>query len=225
MGDPIAFRGIRKVIADRMSQSLKTTAQLTYHASADVTAIMHSLPCWKAEGRKAGLQDCLLHALTASLTQHSLLNAISDETSYTVADEVRIALALSSPSGLVTPVLPALTGLKLEEIAGVRRTIVSRALAGELKIGDYKGGTFTLSNLGLTAVEYFTPILNAPQVAILGIGKVVDSVTLDTDGRPFLWRRLPLSLTADHRVVDGDPAGKFLSDLVRALQGTNWPLA
>jgi len=222
MSEPVAFRGIRKVIADRMMQSLKATAQLTYHASADVTSIMNALPSWKANERKAGLQDCVLHALSGALQRHGLLNATCDEGSYTISEQVRISLALSSPVGLVTPVLPPLMGLSIEEISQVRREIVARAMEGSLKVGDFKGGTFTLSNLGLTSVEYFTPIINAPQVAILGIGTLMQVVSVDEAGRPVLCRKLPLSLTADHRVVDGDPAGQFLSNLVRTLQSNGW---
>lgn len=224
MGEHVPFRGVRKVIADRMRQSLQGTAQLSYHAMADVSAIMALGAGWKGAGRSVGLQDCLLAALTDSLQRHPALNGSCDETGYTPADDVRIALALASPGGLVTPVLSPLAGLGLDAIGEARRSIVARAQAGALKVGDFKGGTFTLSNLGLTAVQYFTPILNTPQIAILGIGRVAPTVALNDRGALFVRQLLPLSLTADHRVVDGDPAGRFLTDVGTILEKTDWAL-
>lgn len=222
MGEHVPFRGVRKVIADRMRQSLRGTAQISYHGMADVTAIMALGRGWKEAGHKVGLQDCLLAALATSLKRHPLLNGTCDEVGYAPAEEVRIALALTSPGGLVTPVLPALEALGLDGVAEARRAMVARAQAGLLKVGDFRGGTFTLSNLGLTAVQYFTPILNAPQIAILGLGRIAPTLALSEAGEPIGRQMLPLSLTADHRVVDGDPAGRFLTDLIETLEATDW---
>jgi pyruvate dehydrogenase E2 component (dihydrolipoamide acetyltransferase) len=221
MADYVSFRGVRKVIAQRMMDSLRNTAQLTYHTSIDITPLMDLLAVWKSEGRKPGLQDCLLFALNRALKAHPLLNGSCDETGYTPEEQVRFSLALSTKNGLVSPVMPSVEGLSLADIAVARRALVVRALEGDLKISDFKGGTFTVSNLGLTAVEYFTPILNSSQIAILGIGRLMPALALN-EGKVVTRQALPLSLTADHRVVDGAPAGEFLTELTDLMRATDW---
>jgi len=214
--------GVRKIIAGRMQQSLQTSAQLTYHAKADVSSIARLLPQWKDAGRPYGLQDCLIHALCRALQAHPLLNGTTDQEGYTLEGRVDLSIAFSTKGGLVTPVLRGIEGLDLEDIATRRRELTARALGGGLKVSEMSGGSFTLSNLGLTSVEYFTPILNPPQIAILGVGQVESAFSMGGGGTIVTRQRLPLSLTADHRIVDGDPAGRFLSDLARFLQDTDW---
>ncbi len=222
MGEHVRFAGVRKVIAGRMQQSLQSTAQLTYHAKADVTAIYRLLPDWKAAGKAFGLQDCLIHALCRALAANPLLNGNADEEGYALEAGVDLAMAFSTKAGLLTPVLRGVEQLGLAGIAAKRRELTSKALDGGLKVSEMAGGTFTLSNLGLTAVEYFTPILNAPQIAILGIGRAQTVPTFGSDGSVAKCTLLPLSLTADHRVVDGDPAARFVSDLVGLLEDSDW---
>lgn len=222
MGQLVRFAGVRKLIAGRMQQSLQSTAQLTYHAKADISAIDRLLPEWKAAGKPYGLQDCLIYALCRALAANPLLNGTAVEDGYSLESGVNLAMAFSTKAGLITPVLRAVEVLDLAGIATKRRELTSRALEGGLKVSEMSGGTFTLSNLGLTAVEYFTPILNAPQIAILGIGSSQTVPTIASDGSIVARKLLPLSLTADHRVVDGYPAGRFVSDLVGMLGDSDW---
>jgi pyruvate dehydrogenase E2 component (dihydrolipoamide acetyltransferase) len=222
MSEKVRLSGVRKLVAARMHASLQATAQLTFHAKADVTGLSAVLPRWKDEGRKAGLQDCLFHVLAKALQRHPLLNGTADDDGYTLSDAIDLSVAFSTNGGLVTPVLRALGVLSLDEIAEQRRALTSRALEGKLQVSEMKGGTFTISNLGLSCVEYFTPILNAPQIALLGLGRLGKALRQASDGAIVERVLLPLSLTVDHRIVDGDPAARFLTDLCDMLDRSRW---
>lgn len=207
------------MIAGRMMASLQSTAQLTYHGDADVTHLMALRKGWKADGLNISLEACLIHALCRTLEGFPAFNGVADEVSVTMAGDVDLSLAISTPSGLMTPVLKGANALPLAELSDTRRALVSRALAGELAVSEMKGGTFTLSNLGHTRVRYFTPILNAGQIALLGVGRLEQTAVFNDEGEVTASYRLPLSLTADHRIVDGEPAGKFLDTLCCKLEG------
>lgn len=210
--------GIRAVIAKRMHDSLKETAQLTYFGDADITALMATRRCWKAEGRRVGIEDCIIAAIAKALKKFPEFNAIFDDKGLALQQQLDVSIAISSPAGLVTPVLRGAELDNIEAIAAKRGDLVRRALAGQLAVSDMKGGTFTISNLGLTRVRHFTPILNRPQVALLGIGRIEKVAVPGPDGST-LWRdRMGLSLTADHRVLDGDPSGRFLGEICNALE-------
>jgi pyruvate/2-oxoglutarate dehydrogenase complex dihydrolipoamide acyltransferase (E2) component len=212
------LNGVRKVIAERMCASLQNTAQLTYHADADVTALMALRQAWKVEGRSPSLEDCLIHALAETLKAFEAFNGVSDSTSLILNQTVDLSIAISTPHGLMSPVLRDIGGMSLEEISVHRRDLIERAMNGKLSVSEMKGGSFTLSNLGQTRVRYFTPILNAGQVGLLGLGRLQDTFMLTENDRPVRLRALPLSLTADHRIVDGEPAGRFLDHLCGRLE-------
>ncbi len=215
---PRRIAGVRKVIADRMQASLQSTAQLTYHGDADVTELMSRRNSWKAAGRTISLEDCLIHAMAHTLRAFPEFNGVADEASVTQHASIDLSLAISTPMGLMTPVLRNVGAMSLGDIAGERRDLILRAQAGQLTVSEMKGGSFTLSNLGHTRVRYFTPILNAGQIALLGIGRLVETAIFDEAGHAVAARMLPLSLTADHRIVDGEPAGRFLDMLCQQLE-------
>lgn len=217
-GQKVPLRGVRKIIAQRMQDSLKSTAQLTYHADADITDLMTRRRSWKADGRKVSVEDCLLFAVSKALTAMPDFNGVADEDSLTRSKSVDISLAISSPVGLMTPILRNVQTLSLDDLSKVRRDTVERALSGKLAVSEMKGGSFTLSNLGHTRVRYFTPILNAGQIAILGVGRLVQNLELSDEHALEQRSMLPLSLTADHRIVDGEPAGRFLTLLCEHLE-------
>lgn len=210
--------GIRAMIASRMHASLQEAAQLTYFADADISNLLQLRESWKADGHQIGIEDCIVAVLARSLTQFPDFNALLDGEVFSPSAVIDISVAISSPGGLVTPVLRDVGQSGLLGLAEHRRDLVSRAMAGKLKVADMKGGTFTISNLGLTRVRHFTPILNRPQVALLGIGRIEDVAKPDDKGG-IRWRKMMgLSLTADHRVLDGDPSGQFLADICKGLE-------
>lgn len=215
---PKPLGGVRAVIAKRMHESLQESAQLTYFADADVTRLLDMRRQWKADGKRIGIEDCIIAAIAGALIDFPEFNATLNKDGLAQQPQLDVSIAISSPSGLVTPVLRDAGAQSLEQIAENRRDLVERALASKLKVSEMKGGTFTISNLGLTRVRHFTPILNRPQVALLGIGRIERIAAEGKDGS-LEWRdRMGLSLTADHRVLDGDPSGRFLGRICNALE-------
>ena len=215
---PQRLGGVRKVIAERMLASLQSTAQLSYHGDADVTELMARRSTWKAAGHAISLEDCLIYAIARSLEALPDFNGVADDVSITRHSAIDLSLAISTPMGLMTPVLRDVGSMQLGDIASERRDLIVRAQAGKLAVSEMKGGSFTLSNLGHTRVRYFTPILNSGQIALLGVGRLAETAVFDEAGHPAPARMLPLSLTADHRIVDGEPAGQFLDLLCRHLE-------
>ncbi|MEA2021799.1 MAG: 2-oxo acid dehydrogenase subunit E2, partial [Candidatus Caldatribacteriota bacterium] len=152
------------------------------------------------------LIDFIIKFLVRAFEKYPGFNAIFEGGEYKFVKEININLAIAIERGLVVPVLNNLEGKNIFEIAQIRRDITNKALKGKLQPQDFEGGTFTLTNLGLQDIEYFNPIINPPQVAILGIGKS-DSF-------------LPLSLTVDHRAIDGIRGADFLQFLSNLLTHT-----
>jgi pyruvate/2-oxoglutarate dehydrogenase complex dihydrolipoamide acyltransferase (E2) component len=209
---------VRRVIAERMMASLHGSAQLSYHADADVTDLLRSRQNWKTAGRAAGIEDCAIRAFARALSLHPEINCVFDGTAVRYDPAVHVAIAVATPGGLMTPVLRDADTKPIEVIAVERADLVERARAGRLKVSDMKGATATLSNLGKTRVRHFTPILNGGQACLLGLGRIEPRVALDAGGAVTERHLMGLSLTADHRVVDGWPAGQFLTTLCGLLE-------
>lgn len=215
----IPLRGMRGMIASKMLQSLQTSAQLTHHASVCLEAPQ----ALRAHCRQRGLavpslQDLLLRLVVQTLADHPSLNATLEENRIVEHGSVNLGLAIPLPDDLL--VAPALFGaevLSLGELPAARRTLTAKAQAGKLSVGELTGATFTVSNLGRSRVHHFTPILNVPQVAILGIGGTETRPVPLSDG----WRAadfIGLSLTFDHRAVNGAPAAAFLDALCERIE-------
>jgi pyruvate dehydrogenase E2 component (dihydrolipoamide acetyltransferase) len=153
-----------------------------------------------------------------ALRQHPQLNARWKEGTIVVADQIGIGVAVATDAGLLVPVLRRADELALAEIARRRFDLVTRAQSGQLQPDDVVGGTFTISNLGMHGVDTVAPILNPPQAAILGVGRIADRVVA-VDGAPAVRPMMTLTLSCDHRVVDGARAAQFLETLARGLEG------
>ncbi|MEM6681236.1 MAG: 2-oxo acid dehydrogenase subunit E2 [Pseudomonadota bacterium] len=208
---------LRKMIAKHMMNSLQSAAQLTYFADADVTALLSKRQQWKKQGIAIGIEDCVLAVLSRALGDHPEFNATLERDEVLLHSSQDIAIALATPSGLVTPIIRGLETLSLQQISEQRRDLVKRGLEGKLKVLEMKGGSFTISNLGLTRIKHFTPILNAPQVALLGLGKI-DQRCVPSDQDISVRAFMGLSLTADHQWLDGAPCGDFLGDICTRLE-------
>lgn len=218
MNAPVSLKGVRGVIAARMMDSLRDSAQLTYHAEADIAPLLAQRQAWKEQGLKISVEDCVIHALVRVLADFPHFNGTLEDGLFTPSPVLDLSIAITTAGGLMTPVLRGASSLSLVEIAAARSDLVARANAGKLAVSQMKGGSFTLSNLGTTRVRFFTPILNRPQVALLGLGRVEPVLLPDGTGGVFLAQRLALSLTADHRLLDGYPCGQFLERLCHALE-------
>lgn len=213
----VKLSGVRRIIADRMMESLSSSAQLTFHAEVDATRLFTLRAQWKREGSPISLEDCFISAFARCLARHRLLNGITDLEAVTFSDAVHIAVAIATPSGLMTPVIRDAAEKNLLSVAMTRKELIARALRNELKVSEMKGATATLSNLGNSRVQHFTPILNAGQLVLLGLGCVTPRLVMGPDG---VEQRsmIGISLTVDHRIVDGAPAGEFLTSLCEEVE-------
>lgn len=214
--------GVRAFIAKRMRHSLAETAQISYFATADVGAVLAARAVWKAQGIAVGFEDIVIAALGRLVKSHPDFNAHFADGQLTRWAECHVSVAMASPSGLVTPVVRDVGNATLADIVQQRRALQDKAARGALAIGDMKGGTITISNLGLSRVQHFTPILNPPQVAIIGLGRV-EEVAAYSGATVIKRHQMGLSLTTDHQIVDGAPCGEFLTDLCRELEHTPVP--
>jgi pyruvate dehydrogenase E2 component (dihydrolipoamide acetyltransferase) len=208
----------RKIIARRMTESLQTTAQLTLTAEADVTELV-ALREKLSSTFAVTYTDLIVQAAARALLQHPQLNArlVGDELH--IVSDINIGIAVARDAGLIVPVLHGVNIKTLRECAGEAKALAERARAGTLTDQELSGGTFTVTNLGMYGVDSFTPILNPPEIAILGVGRIVERATRKPDDEAVLWKQmLTLSLTIDHRAVDGAPAAAFLQTLCQELQ-------
>lgn len=210
--------GARRVIAQRMMHSLATSAQLTYQTDVDITDLLARRAAWKAASLRVGIEDCALMALARALAEHPQLNATTEGELVRFEHSVDVSVAIAVGGSLLTPVIRDAAGLDLAGIAAARAALVERARTGGLKVSEMKGGTTTLSNLGRTAVRHFTPILNGGQPTLLGLGRIESRLARLPSGEIVDRQVIGLSLTADHRLVDGEPAGRFLGEICQRLQ-------
>ena len=206
-GHIIPLRGTRKIIAERMVASLQSTAQLTLNASADVTALLayrqRLKECDKAWGlHDVTINDLLLMVIARILSDTPALNAHLVDDQIRQYDQVHLGFAVDTPRGLLVPVIRQCETLSLRQLSQESRSLSQACLSGNITPDDLQGGTFTVSNLGHLGVESFTPILNVPQVAILGIGNI-NLKPVEQEGEVNFISHIGLSLTVDHQAVDG----------------------
>jgi pyruvate/2-oxoglutarate dehydrogenase complex dihydrolipoamide acyltransferase (E2) component len=209
---------MRRTIARQMVRSRQETVPVTLTAWADATALLAvRAACKAADGPEAAtLNDILLSLLGRTLLSHPLLAARWEDTHLALsADRIDIGIAVDTPAGLVVPVVRDVATAPLGEVARQTRWLIERARTGRLTAPDMQGGVFTLTSLGSYGIEFFTPVINHPEAAILGVGAIRMQPVPPPGGQEgfVLQRQLPLSLTFDHRVVDGGPAARFLGDL------------
>ncbi len=213
--ESLSLAGIRKITAERMMESLRRSAQLTLFMEADATGLV----ALKEGGRvpeSITYTDLLARAVVLTLPNHPALNA------HLVDDEVRryraihLGVAVALPDGLIVPVVKNAHLLSLEELSAEIHRLAQAARSGGLKPAEVTGSTFTISNLGMYDTDFFTPILNPPEVAILGVGRITGKVRPSDHGFEA-YRSLPFSLTIDHQVVDGAMGAAFLKDLAKLL--------
>jgi pyruvate dehydrogenase E2 component (dihydrolipoamide acetyltransferase) len=208
----IPFRGMRRTIATRMHQSLRDTAQLTITTEADVTAASEMRERLKREFDFT-FTDMLIHAASRALMRHPRMNSRAAEDHIELLPIAHVGMAVALEEGLIVPVVHDASAKSLREIAAITKDLGERARAAKLQLDDVSGGTFTITNLGTWGIDGFTPILNTGESGILGVGRIVEKPAIY---RGEITRRslLTLSLTFDHRVIDGAPAAAFLQTLI-----------
>ena len=219
-------KGIRKLIAERMMESLANTAQFTLNSTFDATAIQTYRKRKREEmggsgGPKITLNDLIAHALIQTLKRHPALNAHFLGDRIARFEEVHLGVAVDTPRGLMVPVLRSVCSKSLEELSGGIKELVNSCIEGNVLPDQLSGGTFTLTNLGMLGIDHFTPVINPPEAAILGVGGISLRPVRGKDGEFTPAECITLSLTIDHQAVDGAPAARFLKDLVDTLE--NYP--
>jgi pyruvate dehydrogenase E2 component (dihydrolipoamide acetyltransferase) len=215
----IQFSGMRETVAQRMSASLRNAAQFTLTMRADVTELHKQREELKKADMafQATLTDVIIKAVALMLAKHQRLNGWVETEKIRLPPEIHIGLAVALEEGLIVPVLRNMESKSLGEIATENKVLAVKARNKTLTAEEISGSTFSITNLGMFGVDFFTPIINPPEIAILGVG-AVSEYPLRQDEHVDWRKSLPLSLTIDHRAVDGAPAAEFLRDLKDCLE-------
>ncbi len=219
-GDTVVkLSGMRKVVAERMLHSHTEIPPVTQNTKVDVTELMKFRKLLLAEtGRKYSVNDLILKATAKMLRQHPEILVSYDNGQMIQRAHVNIGMAVALEAGLIVPVIRDADRLGLDALADSAKDLASRAKGNKLLPDEYKGSTFSVSNLGMFGIETFTPIVNQPDAAILGVCAVQDELTLAEDGSVSKRQVMRLSFTYDHRLIDGATAAKFVMDLRDLLQ-------
>lgn len=212
-------KGIRKLVAERMIQSLQTSAQLTLNAHFELTKAQ-AYRKERVDGGKSkvSINDLIAYAQIQALGAHAELNAHFLGDRFAVFEKVHLGIAVDSPRGLMVPVVKDASDLSLEALSTEIKKLAIACREGTIQPDDLSGGSCTLTNLGMLGVSTFTPVLNVPEVAILGVGGIELKPKRTESGDIEYAEFLPLSLTIDHQAVDGAPAARFLQTLVTLLE-------
>lgn len=214
-GKAVPMTQVRRVIAQRMAESSQTTAAVTVVTEADATQLVGFREQAKASLQAAGLPvpsytDMIVKLTALALQEHPGVNAVLSGDEIVEMREVHIAVAVDTDYGLLVPVIRDVPSKTIQQIAIEARSLAEKARERKVSPDDLQGGTFTITNLGNYGVDAFTPIINLPQCAILGVGRII-SKPAEYQGEIALRKLVTLSLTFDHRVVDGGPAARFLN--------------
>lgn len=220
-GESIPLRGMRKVISERMYGSLQAMAQLTLGMEVMVDELVKLraglIEEWKDAGIRPSYTDFVIAAVARALRKHPIVNAQMGDGTIQLLDDVHVGMAVAVDAGLVVPVIRHADRLALKELAAESSRLAEAARTNKLGPDDFVGGTFSVSTLGMFSVDFFTPIINPPNAAILGVGRLKDAITWEGD-RPVRSQQMTLSLTWDHRVFDGVPAAQFTQTVRDLLQ-------
>ena len=206
---------VRRVIADRMSQSSRDNATVTLTAEIDATRMVEFRG--RCPAPKPGYTDVFVRLAALALADHPVLNASLDDGHVLLHRSIHVGIAVDTDAGLLVPVIRDADRKSIEEIRDEAAALAARAREGQLRPDDLRGGTFTITNLGMHGVDAFTPIINPPQSAVLGIGRIAMRPAV-RDGQVVARYTVILSLTFDHRLVDGGPAARFLAALREAVE-------
>ena len=210
--------GMRGTIAKRMQSSLQDMAQLTLHMDADLDAIVEDRESRKSSSHSLpGFTDYVIAAAARALKLHPIVNSQVTAEGIALLPEIHVSMAVALPEGLIVPVIKNTTSLDLASLASETKRLSGAAREGKLGLGELEGGTFSVSTLGMFGVDGFTPVINPPNTAILGVGRLRDDVVVNKKGKVSTVKRMTLSLTWDHRVFDGAPAAEFCKSIVDLL--------
>jgi pyruvate dehydrogenase E2 component (dihydrolipoamide acetyltransferase) len=211
---------MRRTIATRMVNSLNNTAPVTLTCRCDATRLVSLRQQIKTADASImpGFTDIIAKITASALIMHPMLTARWDTERLLMPEHIHIGIAVDTDAGLLVPVLRDVSTSSLTAIASQSRQLIEAARAGLLSAVDMQGGCFTITSLGSFDVESFTPIINYPETAVLGIGSIIRQPVAGEGETMVLRDLMRLSLTFDHRVVDGAPAARFLQEIRRGVE-------
>lgn len=212
----IPLQGMRKIICERMHQSLMQSAQMTHSVEVDVTELAKKRDTIKMDFA-VSYNDMLIKISAEVLKNHPMVNSSLKGNEIYVFKKINMGMAVAVPDGLIVPVIQNAGEKTLREIASETVTLAEKARTLKLTKEEMSGGTFTVTNLGMFGIDVFTPIINQPESAILGIGRIVEKPAI-FEGEVRKRKMMFLSLTFDHRIIDGAPAAEFLRDMREAVE-------
>jgi pyruvate dehydrogenase E2 component (dihydrolipoamide acetyltransferase) len=215
--ESVALTGVRAVIAGRMASSHSQTAPVTLTSEVDATALVDLRHELARDGIEVSYTDLFVCVLARALREHPQLNASLEGDHIRRWRQVHIGVAVDTERGLLAPVVRDVDRKGLQQIAQEVKAVTDRARAGQCSPDELRGSTFTVTNLGMFGIDAFTPLINLPECAILGVGRIrTQPVMADgaVIGRQMVW----LSLTFDHRLVDGGPAARFLQRVAQLVE-------
>jgi len=213
---------VRRMISERMLKSQLASAHVTITMTVDMaeaTKLRQNLlqEVEKVAGVRISYTDMIAKAVTRSLKEYPALNSSLDRENIKIFGDVHLGIAVALEEGLMVPVIRDAGKKSLVEIALASKELIEKVRTGTASVDEVTGGTFTITNLGMFEVETFTPIINPPEVAILGVGAIVER-PVAVGGQISVRSMMPLSLTFDHRVIDGDVAARFLQKVKQTLE-------
>ena len=221
-GDTVVkLPGMRKVVAERMRASHTEIPPVTQNIKVDVTELMKFRKMLLAEtGKKYSVNDLVLKAIAKCLTKHPEILVSFDEANHQIIQRkhVNIGMAVALDAGLITPVIRDADKMGLDTLSATAKDLAARAKENKLTADEYKGSTITVSNLGMFGIETFTPIINQPDSVIVGVCAIEDELQMDDEGKLSKHQVMRLSVTLDHRTLDGAVVAKFEMDLRDILQ-------
>jgi pyruvate dehydrogenase E2 component (dihydrolipoamide acetyltransferase) len=221
---PAAVGPVRRVVMERMMETVRTVAPVTLTTDADATELVRIRDLFKAEIGAEGLipsfNDMLIRLVALALLEHPDLNAALTNDGIVQHEHVHLGLAVDLNQGLRVPVVRDADRKSVHQIAEDTAGMIAAIRDGSIGGEHLKGSTFTITSLGPLGIDAFTPLINLPEVAILGVGRIVSrAVVVDEEtGELGARKMMALSLTFDHRIVDGSPAAKFLQNVVGKIE-------
>ena len=226
----VPFTSMRRTIARRLQQSAQEAPHIFFEANVDVSEMQALCKTANQQGRKDDAKVSLTAGITRAvawalgrhprLNSHLVKNERGDDESI-LFDDIHIGMAVALENGLVVPVVRHADRQGLRVLSAEIRTLAERARSGKLSPAEMRGGTFSISNLGMYGVDRFTAIINPPEVGILAVGAIQKTLVVDAADQPVVRPMMSLTLSVDHRVIDGAVAAQFLADLKRAIESPN----
>ncbi|MEM2863911.1 MAG: dihydrolipoamide acetyltransferase family protein [Candidatus Bathyarchaeia archaeon] len=219
--ESLPVTGLRRIVAERMVISATTAPRITLFMEVDASGIKAFRERLKFfENLQVSYTDILVKAVAKALREHPIMNSTFDGDSIKIFEDVNIGVAVATDMGLVVPVIHNADKLPLSEVSEKIRVLAEKARDNRLERADVSNGTFTITNLGMYDVDTFTPLINPPECAILGVGRIAEKPVVNA-GRIEIKPMMTLSLSFDHRIVDGAPASRFMQTLKKIIEGVD----